>query len=345
MKRNRGILFSGLLILLTAITLCVLMRGVSIPEIASAVAGAKLRWLAGGFSLMLLYVAMEGVCIKTTMETMEEKPTLISCIKYAFVGFYFSGITPSASGGQPAQVYCMGRDRFSLSKSALCLLLISSIYQLSMLLYGIGIYTVQHSFLNHAVLQVKWLLFLGTGLNLLLVSAALFMMFSPARMERFALFCVRQTSRFSGLRPKKARIEEKIRSMMEEYSAGAAHIKRNPGLVMRLFIITLVRLTILYMMPYFVALAFGISGNTAFQMIGLQAMLTLAVSSLPFPGSVGISEGTSLLIFGMMFSSGLLLPAMLLVRGISFYAVLCTSGLVMATTSMLPGHRRAQKVA
>lgn len=334
MKTNRGALFSGLMILLTAITMFVLLRGVSLPDLASAVSGAKLRWLIGGFSLMLLYVALEGLCIKMTMETMEERPSIFSCIKYAFIGFYFSGITPSASGGQPAQVYCMGRDKFSLSKSTLCLLLISSIYQLGMLFYGVGVYAVQHSFLNQAVLKVKWLLALGAGLNLLLVGAILFMMFSPALMERFALFCVRQAGRFERVRPKTAAMEAKIHALMEDYSAGAEHIKRNPRLVAELFGITVLRLTILYIMPYFVALAFGISGNTAFQMIGLQAMLTLAVSSLPFPGSVGISEGTSLLIFGMMFSSGLLLPAMLLLRGISFYGVLCASGLVLASTSL-----------
>lgn len=334
MKKSRGIFFSGAMILLTAVTFFILLRGVSPSELINAVEGAKLRWLAGGFALMMLYVALEGLCIKMTMETMEERPRLRSCIKYAFVGFYFSGITPSASGGQPAQVYCMGRDRFSLSKSTLCLLLISSIYQLCMLIYGVCVYTVQRSFLNQAVFPVRWLLALGAGLNVILVCAILFMMFSPSLIQRIALFCVGLAGRTERLRPKTAAMEEKVRILMTDYAAGAGHIKKNPGLVMGLFAITGARLTILYMMPYFVSLAFGVSGHTAFQMIGLQAMLTLAVSSLPFPGSVGVSEGTSLLIFGMMFSSGLLLPAMLLVRGISFYAVLCASGMVLVSTSL-----------
>ena len=389
--------------MLTAVTFWILLRGVSITEVKTAVEGAKLRWLFSGFGLMLLYVALEGLCIKITMETMEERPSLVKCIRYAFVGFYFSGITPSASGGQPAQVLCMGRDRFSFSKSTLCLLLISSIYQLAMLIYGIGVYAAQRAFLSQAVIQVKWLLALGAGVNLLLVAAILFMMFSPGFTERIVL---RLTAfiRSLGILPrikgfarflskagswgrkeggkatenpgnataeaawktvleigkavgnvegcgkgkslcacesaadaeKPASFEGKLRAFMAEYATGAHHIKKNPGLVMALFVITLARLTIFYMMPWFVALAFGVSGHTAFQMVGLQAMLTLAVSSLPFPGSVGISEGTSLLIFGMMFSSGLLLPAMLLLRGISFYAVLAASGMVFLSTSLRP---------
>ncbi|WP_130861300.1 lysylphosphatidylglycerol synthase transmembrane domain-containing protein [Bacilliculturomica massiliensis] len=336
MTKNRGMIFTGITALLTAVTLAVLLKGMPVSQLTAAVAGAKLRWLAGGFSLMLLYVALEGVCIKITMETMEERPSLWNCVRYAFVGFYFSGITPSASGGQPAQVYCMGKDRFSLPKSTLCLLLISSVYQIGMLVYGAGVYAAQHSFLNEAVSQVKKLLFLGAGLNVLLVGGILALMFSPALVERTALFCVRLAGRFRRLRPKTAAMESRVRALTEDYAAGAEHIKRNPALVAGLFVITLLRLTILYLMPFFVALAFGVSDQTAFHMIGLQAMLTLAVSSLPFPGSVGISEGTSLLLFGMMFSSGLLLPAVLLVRGISFYAVLGTSGLVLLSSPLFP---------
>jgi hypothetical protein len=31
-------------------------------------------------------------------------------MRYSFIGFFFSGITPSASGGQPAQIYYMNKD-------------------------------------------------------------------------------------------------------------------------------------------------------------------------------------------------------------------------------------------
>ena len=87
MDKKRGIIFSALMILLTGATLAFLMRGVSLTGMVQAVEGAKLRWLCGGFALMLLYVALEGLCIKMTMETMEEKPRLFSCIRYAFIGF------------------------------------------------------------------------------------------------------------------------------------------------------------------------------------------------------------------------------------------------------------------
>lgn len=328
---GRGFLFSAVTLILTAITVFILLRDISAAELLAALAGARLRWLLGGFAFMLLYVVLEGVCIKLVMKTMEEPMPILNCVKYAFVGFYFSGITPSASGGQPAQIYCMGRDRFSVSKAALCLLLISSVYQISMLCYGAGVYAMQHRFLDPAVSRVGGLLALGAGLNFLLVAAILFLMFRPAELERAALWVIRRFGRRGPDRVK--RREEKLRRLMADYAAGAAHIRNNRGMVAVLFGITFLRLTILYLMPWFVSLAFGIKENSVAQMIGLQAMLTLAVSSLPSPGSVGVSEGTSLLLFGMMFSSGLLVPAMLLLRGISFYGVLVASGLVTAAAA------------
>lgn len=336
MSAKRGVLFSVVFAALTGVTLWVLLKNTSLKELTAAAAGAKISWLAAGLFLMLIYVCLEGLCIQMTMKTMGQNPRLTSCMKYAFIGFYFSGITPSASGGQPVQVYCMGRDRLSLSKSALCLLLISVVYQGTLLLYGGGVYLTQRTLLGDAAEKIKWLLALGAGLNVLLVAVILGAMLSPGLVSAAALRCIDGLGRISVFRGKQEAAKERVKGFMDDYGDGADHIKKNPGLVVQLFAVTLARLTILYLMPYFVAMAFGISSHSAFQAVGLQALLTLAVSSLPFPGAVGISEAVSVLIFSVMFSAGLLIPAMLLVRLISFYGILCIGGLVSAAAFIPP---------
>lgn len=328
MNCKKGILFSALTLILTAVTVCILMRGVSMHTFLEALSGAKLRWLLGGFLLMLLYVGLEGVCIKIVMESLEEPAPIFNCIKYAFIGFYFSGVTPSASGGQPVQIYCMGRDRFSLSKSVLCLLVISSVYQISMLFYGLGFYAFFRTLFDQTVKKIGWLLLLGGGLNVLFVCVVLFMMFQPKSVEYAVMWVLHRLGKMKCAERRAARWEDRAHRLLSDYAAGAAHIRENKKMVAALFGITFIRLTILYLMPWFVSLAFGLKGNSAFHMIGLQAILTLSVSSLPFPGSVGVSEAVSLLVFGMMFSSALLLPAVLLLRGINFYGVLVAAGLV-----------------
>ena len=50
--------------------------------------------------------------------------------------------------------------------------------------------------------------------------------------------------------------------------------------------LNLVQLTALFLVPFVVYKAFGLSGHGAMELVGAQALLTLATSSLPLPGAV-----------------------------------------------------------
>ena len=60
----------------------------------------------------------------------------------------------------------------------------------------------------------------------------------------------------------------------------------------------------------------------------MQASLTLSFESLPIPGGIGVAESSFLLLFGGVFGSTFVLPAMLLCRGLNYYLCLAVSGLV-----------------
>lgn len=322
MSWKKSVTFSAVTLIFTVAALLWIMRGLSPSTLWETVRNTRFNWLLSGFGLMLLYVALEGLCMYFALRVMKESVSLKASLRYAFVGFYFSGITPSASGGQPVQVYCMGKDGINGSCAALCLLLISGVYQMGMLLYGGTVLLLQRGFLIPASQPIKWLLALGAGWNLLLVTGILFLMFSTGAAHKVVQLVFTGWERCFGKKPE---LRQRLQQWMEDYRRGAVYIRQHWGTVIFLMGITVLRLTILYAMPWFVARAFGLSGTTAIQLIGLSAILTLAVSSLPLPGAAGASESVSALLFGMVFSSGLLAPAVLLMRGLSFYGVLCVS--------------------
>ena len=66
-------------------------------------------------------------------------------------------------------------------------------------------------------------------------------------------------------------------------------------------------------------LAFQLSGESMFTIVSLQGMISVAVDMLPLPGGMGISENLFLTIFEPIFGEALVLPGMLVSRGISFY--------------------------
>ena len=104
--------------------------------------------------------------------------------------------------------------------------------------------------------------------------------------------------------------------------------RRRPALAAGLMGLTAVQLTALYAVPYAVYRAFGLEGHGAFEIICAQALLTLAVDMLPLPGAVGAAEGGFVRFFSVFFGAGLVTPAVLLSRGVSFYAALAVSAVI-----------------
>ena len=68
--------------------------------------------------------------------------------------------------------------------------------------------------------------------------------------------------------------------------------------------------------------------SIAFVIIVLQGTISVAVDMLPLPGGMGISEQLFLRIFLPIFGSKLLLPGMLLSRGLGYYTELILSALL-----------------
>ncbi|MEG2119455.1 MAG: lysylphosphatidylglycerol synthase domain-containing protein, partial [Pseudoflavonifractor sp.] len=126
----------------------------------------------------------------------------------------------------------------------------------------------------------------------------------------------------------RAAAQKKLDAQMAEYRAGADCLKRNPALLPKLLGLTFLQLTALFLVPFTVYKAFGLTGYGAPEMVCAQALLTLAVSMLPLPGAVGVSEGGFVTFFTLFFGAGLVTPAVLVSRGISFYAFLAISALV-----------------
>ena len=70
------------------------------------------------------------------MISLGKKTKLHQCIRYSFIGFFYSCITPSASGGQPAQIYYMSKDGLDVSISTLVLMIVTITYKAVLVLVG-----------------------------------------------------------------------------------------------------------------------------------------------------------------------------------------------------------------
>ena len=95
-------------------------------------------WLVLGLGLMLAFVGCEALCSRLILGGWATRPYR-RCLGYSFVGFYVSSITPSSTGGQPAQVYYMSKDGIPAAHGALNMMLIAVCYQVTVVGYALAV--------------------------------------------------------------------------------------------------------------------------------------------------------------------------------------------------------------
>ena len=104
-------------------------------------------------------------------------------------------------------------------------------------------------------------------------------------------------------------------------------------MIVHVFLITLVQRIALFLVAYLTYRAFALSGHSVTVITSLQAMISVAADMLPLPGGMGVSETLFLQIFEPIFGEELVLPGMMLCRGVSYYTQLLLSA-IMTLASM-----------
>ena len=316
-----------LMVVLMGVTGTVLLKGQPVSLLAASMKHLKPQFLVLGLLMMLGFVGCEALCSYQILGRLGHKVSYGHCLGYSFVGFYVSSITPSATGGQPAQIYYMSKDRIPAAHGALNMMLIASCYQVATLLWGGGIWFFGPAGRDQMDGGLGLLLLYGAGMMVVLTVGMVMVMFLPGPTRHICEGVLSLLTRTRILRnPETAR--EKLEHQLSEYARGADCVKHNPGLVLRVLVLCLIQLGLVFSVPWAVYLAFGLSGSSWIQIAGVQALLTLAVCNLPLPGAVGAAEGGFVSAFVSIFGEGMVTPAMLVSRGISFYTFLLVSFVV-----------------
>lgn len=332
------------LLALVVLTMVLLLRDQPFSQLLAVLSGVKPGFVLLGLGLMLLFVGCEAMCSKLILGRLGHSLPYRRCLGFSFVGFYVSSITPSATGGQPAQIYYMSKNGVPAAHGALNMMLIAVCYQATVLLYALLAALTQPGSIAAMGVGMNLLLLFGALVMLILTAGMLCFMFLPNAARKLMGALLRLGSRLRIVRDREG-AQTRLDHQMEEYGRGAACLKQNPGLVPALIVLSFLQLTALFLVPFVVYKAFGLAGHSVFELVGAQALLTLATSSLPLPGAVGASEGGFVRSFAIFFGPALVTPAVLVSRGISFYSFLLLSGILTLVVHVTTKRRNLEKNA
>ena len=135
-----------------------------------------------------------------------------------------------------------------------------------------------------------------------------------------------------------------IKPLANPHKGVLYYLQENKKVLIVVFFITMVQRFALFAATWFVYLAFGLKGTSAFTVILLQGSIAVAVDMLPLPGGMGISEKIFLDIFLPVFGSMLLLPGMVLSRGLGYYTELILSAIFTIVANFTIGRKKKSVV-
>ena len=136
-KNKKNLISVLLFLLLAALTFSAICKGNDMTEVAKAVRKMDAWYLFGAMGLGIFFVSAEGLMICYLLRALGNPIAAGRCIKYSFIGFFYSGITPSATGGQPMQLYHMKKDGLKISESTVVLMTVAVLYKFVLVVIGL----------------------------------------------------------------------------------------------------------------------------------------------------------------------------------------------------------------
>ena len=267
--------------------------------------------------LVLAFVMLESVIIKYIFNTLGDKPRLTRCFLYSFVGFFFSLITPSASGGQPAQLIFMRKDKLSIAHSTLVLILVTIGYKLVLVVLGGVTLIIGPESIMSQITEVEFWIWLGIILNVIAIVGMLIFVFVPSLARKILVICVKFLNKIKILKDKQKWLN-KVNDMMEKYEVASRYLKSHKVVLFNVFLLSVIQRVSLFFVTVVVYWSFHLHGTSIIDILLLQCLISVGADMLPLPGGMGITERLFLSIFQGAFGA-LTLPAMILSRGFSFY--------------------------
>lgn len=322
-----------------AFTLWTVFRGEDFGQVLSYLTTADLCCIIPSFVCVIAFILSESVVIYYLMDTLGTRVQFSHCCLYSFIGFFYSCITPSASGGQPMQIVAMRKDHVPVAVSTVVLAIVTITYKLVLVVVGVAVLLIRPARLMVYLEPVESIIYLGLGLNIVCIAALLLLVFHPKLARIIAEKLLALINKIRPFRnPQKQ--QERLERILGQYQGSAEFYRTHRHVIIHVFLITLVQRFLLFLVTWFTYKSFDLSGHSLISITGLQAMISVATDMLPLPGGMGVSENLFLEIFQPIFGEALVLPGMIISRGISYYTQLIISAIMTVVASLIIGERK-----
>lgn len=289
-------------------------------------------WLACAFLAMLGFIMFEALAFRTILRGLGYRRSLFANYTYAATDIYFSAITPSATGGQPASAYIMMHNGgISGSVTTVTILICLALYALSIIVLGIGCFALRPLLYFSFSVTARIMIVIGVVVQVGL--ALLFVLF----IQRGQLLCkiacklLPIAAKLHLVRNPERRAEH-LRASLNNYRLCAEMTAGKRSMLLKALIFNVLQRASQIAVTVFAYLAMGGKVKNSLDIFAIQSYTILGAAYVPIPGGMGVID--------MMLSDGLsgyvdesqdfvATELTLLSRAISFYACILLCGVTV----------------
>lgn len=327
-KNVKKYLFTGLfLVVILFVTLFNIYDKESIKIIFENIKNINFFYVLIFFSIIFIYFFLQGIYMEIILKTLNYKISLKKGMFYSMVEFYFSGITPSSTGGQPVQLYYMTKDNIPIRKSYITLMLNTIYFKIIMLIFGIGVLILNSSYVFSSTIVYKIFFLLGFIVDLIIIILGILFIFKTSLIEAVFIKLINFFKRFKIFKNRLEKFDSA--EVMDRYKDEIEFVKTHKGTIFFTFVITFIQRLALFSIIYVVYRALGYNTYTYLELLIIQLSVQVSIEALPLPGGAGLSESMLHYLFVMIFSSQMADVGMLLTRTFTFYVPLLICGVVI----------------
>ncbi len=281
-------------------------------------------WLLTAVFVHLLNIALDMTVIYLFVKENDKNMTVKKALIASMTGQFFCAVTPSASGGQPMQVFTMTRMGISGAVATSALIQKFLVWQFTMSVYCIIAVVARFSFFSQHLDAYMWVFsIIGFLAQIFMIVVLLLASFNKKLTTKVVNGFINLLAKLHIVKDPEEK-KKGISDTLSSFHESNKELNKNKKLLVKVYAITAVQMTAYFLVPFCIAMSFGINCNM-FDMLCAQAYVNMVSSLVPLPGGSGAAEYCFSVFFGSYFTPETIKSAILLWRTITYYGTIAIS--------------------
>ena len=335
MKKLAGL---PVIIIMFAVILILGIRSGELSAAKAALIRMKNGCILGCVLCMAGYILVDAMGIHSALKRQGIHLPFRDVLMVSLRGQYYYYITPSASGGQPMQIYYL-RELGVPAGVGTSVLVCHFVAFQTMLAVLMTVFAMPYyRYIRSNIDPHLPLLVIGYIVNLSMVLMVLLLSFSRKPVRILISLSVRLAA-FFHLSKKPDALRERLQRTADLFHESMDRMRQHPLEIVRQLILGGIQQLLLMSVLYIIYRGLGLSGDTLPHLIAMGLAQYISAGYVPIPGASGAQEGVFSLYFRQIFPEGNCFAAMILWRSTTFYLPLVASAVSIVAYRIRKGDK------